>query len=149
MLLEILTATKIGLNKMLKQINASQINGFIFYSDLFDFLKETVLELDDVKEYILDKDIIDAINCIKTELNFLDVKVTKNNIDSIKTHFNKLVELALFLNGCQWNDKIITDESYDYKISRLIKSIVEDVKALQIKINSNLVREIFIKKRIK
>jgi len=80
---------------------------------------------------------------------FLKEFCIKNNIDSIKTHFNKLVELALFLNGCQWNDKIITDESYDYKISRLIKSIVEDVKALQIKINSNLVREIFIKKRIK
>ena len=134
---------------MLKQINASQINGFILNSDLFDFIKETVLELDEVKEYISDKDIIDAINCIKTELNFIDVKVTKNNIDSIKIHFNKLVELALFLIGCQWTDKIITNESYNYKISRLIKSIVEDVKALQIKLNNNLIKEIFIKKRIK
>ena len=134
---------------MLKQINASQINEFILNSDLFDFLKQTVLELDEVKEYISDKDIIDAINCIKTELNFLDVRVTKNNIDSIKIHFNKLVELALFLNGCQWNDKIITDESYDYEISRLIRWIVEDVKALQIKLNNNLIKEIFIKKRIK
>ena len=79
---------------MLKQINASQINGFIFYSDLFDFLKETVLELDEVKEYISDKYMNNVNNCYK----FLWIYTHKHEHEGVVVNIKELEELDRLYN---------------------------------------------------
>jgi len=130
--------------KRLDEINSSRLNEFLLHEEAFGMLQISVWNLDERKESILDSDVIDANDCIQTEINFLLAVGASDNIKAVKIRFERLADLATFLST-----KTKTENDY-YVISE-IKHIVSSIKDLQNRLSKMLLKKSdvkFVEKRV-
>ena len=126
------------IQKRLDEINSNRLNVFLLHEEAFQMLQLGVWDLDERKDRILDSDVIDANDCIQTEINFLLAGATSDNIKSVKIRFERLADLATFLST-----KTKTENDY-YVISE-IKHIISSIKDLQDRLTKMLLKKSDVK----
>lgn len=132
------------IQKRLNEINSSRLNESLLHEEAFGMLQIGVWDLDERKERILDSDVIDANDCIQTEIDFLLVGATSDNIKSVKSRFDRLADYATFLSDKKYGEK-------NYYVVAGINSIVSSIKDLQNRFSKMLLKMSdvkFVEKRV-